>query len=106
MYRIRLLPAYVFAEVNAVTGARAHAGEEITDRFHGNPDTAPPTHLRRRLQLKAQRYSALRGVWDLRGSQASYCQRRFGVELYPDGEVILTRCSKEFGQPRLGDHRA
>ena len=62
-YRIRRLPPYVFAEVNAMkAGARAR-GEDIVDLGMGNPDGAPPRHVIDKLaevaaKPTAHRYSA------------------------------------------------
>src|SRR6185295_9180731 len=99
-YRIRRLPPYVFAEVNAMkAGARAR-GEDIIDLGMGNPDGAPPKHVIDKLaevaaKPNAHRYSASKGIPGLRKAQAGYYQRRFGVDLDPDREVIVTLGSKE-----------
>ena len=44
-YRIRRLPPYVFAEVNAMKAAARARGEDIIDLGMGNPDGAPPAHV-------------------------------------------------------------
>jgi alanine-synthesizing transaminase len=44
-YRIRRLPPYVFAEVNAMKAAARARGEDIVDLGMGNPDGAPPPHV-------------------------------------------------------------
>ena len=44
-YRIRRLPPYVFAEVNAMKAAARARGEDIIDLGMGNPDGAPPPHV-------------------------------------------------------------
>src|SRR4029079_12742357 len=66
----------------------------------GNPDGAPPAHVIAKLaevaaKPNAHRYSASRGIPGLRKAQAAYYQRRFGVTLDPDKEVIVTLGSKE-----------
>jgi alanine-synthesizing transaminase len=99
-YRIRRLPPYVFAEVNAMKAAARARGEDIVDLGMGNPDGAPPRHVIDKLcevaaKPTAHRYSASKGIPGLRKAQASYYQRRFGVELDPDREVIVTLGSKE-----------
>ena len=111
-YRIRRLPPYVFAEVNAMKAAARARGEDIIDLGMGNPDGAPPKHVIDKLcevaaKPNAHRYSASRGIPGLRKAQAGYYQRRFGVTVDPDKEVIVTLGSKEGPrQPRPGDHRA
>jgi alanine-synthesizing transaminase len=99
-YRIRRLPPYVFAEVNAMKAAARARGEDIIDLGMGNPDGAPPGHVIEKLaevarNPKAHRYSASKGIAGLRKAQAGYYSRRFGVELDPDSEVIVTLGSKE-----------
>ena len=66
----------------------------------GNPDGAPPAHVIEKLaevarNPRAHRYSASKGIAGLRKAQAAYYQRRFGVDLDPDSEVIVTLGSKE-----------
>jgi alanine-synthesizing transaminase len=99
-YRIRRLPPYVFAEVNAMKAAARARGEDIVDLGMGNPDGAPPKHVIEKLaevaaKPTAHRYSASKGIPGLRKAQAGYYQRRFGVEVDPDREVIVTLGSKE-----------
>ena len=99
-YRIRRLPPYVFAEVNAMKAAARARGEDIIDLGMGNPDGAPPRHVIEKLaevarNPRAHRYSASKGISGLRKAQAAYYQRRFGVELDPESEVIVTLGSKE-----------
>jgi alanine-synthesizing transaminase len=99
-YRIRRLPPYVFAEVNAMKAAARARGEDIIDLGMGNPDGAPPQHVIDKLaevarDPRAHRYSASKGIVGLRRAQAAYYARRFGVDLDPDSEVIVTLGSKE-----------
>ncbi len=99
-YRIRRLPPYVFAEVNAMKAAERARGEDIVDLGMGNPDGAPPKHVIDKLcevasKPTAHRYSASRGIPGLRKAQAAYYKRRWNVDLDPDSEVIVTLGSKE-----------
>jgi alanine-synthesizing transaminase len=99
-YRIRRLPPYVFAEVNAMKAAARARGEDIVDLGMGNPDSAPPKHVIDKLaevaaKPTAHRYSASKGIPGLRKAQAGYYERRFGVEIDPDREIIVTLGSKE-----------
>ena len=99
-YRIQRLPPYVFAEVNAMKAAARARGEDIVDLGMGNPDGAPPKHVIDKLaevaaKPNAHRYSASKGIPGLRKAQAAYYERRFGVTLDPDTEVIVTLGSKE-----------
>ncbi|MES2119567.1 MAG: LL-diaminopimelate aminotransferase [Pseudomonadota bacterium] len=99
-YRIRRLPPYVFAEVNAMKAAARARGEDIVDLGMGNPDGSPPQHVIDKLAEVAgkphvHRYSASRGIPGLRKAQAGYYKRRFGVTLDPDKEIIVCLGSKE-----------
>ncbi len=99
-YRIQRLPPYVFAEVNAMKAAARARGVDIVDLGMGNPDGAPPDHVIEKLsevarKPHAHRYSASRGIPGLRKAQANYYKRRFGVEVDPQTEVIVTLGSKE-----------
>ncbi|HEV2595456.1 MAG TPA: LL-diaminopimelate aminotransferase [Sphingomicrobium sp.] len=99
-YRMRRLPPYVFAEVNAMKAAARARGEDIIDLGMGNPDGAPPPHVIDKLcdvarKPTAHGYSASRGIPGLRKAQAAYYERRFGVSLDADREVIVTLGSKE-----------
>ncbi len=99
-HRIKRLPPYVFAEVNAMKARARAAGEDIIDFGMGNPDQPTPQHIVDKLVEAAQnprahRYSASRGIPGLRKAQAAYYQRRFGVEIDPESECIVTLGSKE-----------
>jgi alanine-synthesizing transaminase len=99
-YRIRRMPPYVFAEVNAMKAAARARGEDIIDLGMGNPDGAPPPHVIEKLaevarNPRAHRYSASKGIPGLRKAQAAYYERRFGVSVDPESEVIVTLGSKE-----------
>ena len=99
-YRIRRLPPYVFAEVNAMKAAARASGVDIVDLGMGNPDGAPPPHVIEKLaevarNPRAHGYSASKGIAGLRRAQAGYYARRFGVEVDPETEVVVTLGSKE-----------
>lgn len=99
-YRIGRLPPYVFAEVNKMKARARASGHDIIDFGMGNPDSAPPPHVIEKLREtlkdpKVHRYSLSRGIHGLRKAQAAYYARRFGVELDPDSEVVVTIGSKE-----------
>lgn len=99
-YRIKRLPPYVIAEVNAMRHAARRAGEDIIDLGMGNPDQPPPQHVIDKLcevaaKPDAHGYSQSKGIPGLRRAQANYYARRFGVELDPETEVVVTMGSKE-----------
>lgn len=99
-YRIKRLPPYVFAEVNAVKAAHRASGRDIIDLGMGNPDTPPAPHIIAKLKEtasdpKAHGYSMSKGIAGLRRAQCAYYKRRFGVELNPETEMVTTIGSKE-----------
>ncbi len=99
-YRMKRLPPYVIAEVNAMRHAARSEGRDIIDLGMGNPDQPPPQHVIDKLCEVAQKptahgYSQSKGIPGLRRAQANYYANRFGVELDPDSEVVVTMGSKE-----------
>ncbi|RJF94031.1 LL-diaminopimelate aminotransferase [Sphingomonas cavernae] len=99
-YRIKRLPPYVIAEVNAMRAAARAAGEDIIDLGMGNPDLPPPDHVIEKLCEVARKpdahgYSQSKGIPGLRRAQAGYYGRRFGVDVDPESEVVVTMGSKE-----------
>jgi len=99
-YRIKRLPPYVFAEVNAMKAAARARGEDIIDFGMGNPDSPTPPHIIAKLietvsDPHTHRYSNSRGIPGLRKALAAYYQRRFNVTLDPETEVIASIGSKE-----------
>jgi alanine-synthesizing transaminase len=99
-YRIKRLPPYVFAEVNRLKAKFRAEGMDIIDFGMGNPDMDTPRHIVDKLvetvqRPRTHRYSSSKGIPGLRRAQAGYYERRFGVKLDPETEVIATLGSKE-----------
>jgi alanine-synthesizing transaminase len=99
-YRMKRMPPYVIAEVNAMRHAARLAGQDIIDLGMGNPDQPPPQHVIDKLcevaaKPDAHGYSQSKGIPGLRRAQAGYYARRFGVDLDPETEVVVTMGSKE-----------
>lgn len=99
-YKIRRLPPYVFAEVNDMKARARAEGADIIDFGMGNPDLPTPEHVVAKLKEtidnpKTHRYSNSRGIPGLRKAIATYYGRRFGVDVNPDKQAIVTLGSKE-----------
>jgi len=99
-HRIRRLPPYVFEQVNKIKAQARANGADIIDLGMGNPDLPAPKHVIEKLvetagKPRTDRYSASKGIAGLRRAQASYYERRFGVKLNPDTQVVATLGSKE-----------
>src|SRR5215210_7932258 len=100
VHRIRRLPPYVFEQVNQVKATARKAGADIIDLGMGNPDLPAPPHVIEKLKdtvgkPHTDRYSASKGIAGLRRAQAAYYERRFGVRLNPETQVVSTLGSKE-----------
>jgi alanine-synthesizing transaminase len=98
--RIGSLPPYAFAEVNRRKTEVMASGVDVIDLGFGNPDIPSPGPAVDRLVEEVRhphnhRYSASRGIEDLRVAAADRYRRRFGVELDPETEVITTIGAKE-----------
>ncbi|HEV8650188.1 MAG TPA: aminotransferase class I/II-fold pyridoxal phosphate-dependent enzyme, partial [Actinomycetes bacterium] len=98
--RITNLPPYVFTVIDGLKVAARRAGEDVIDLGFGNPDLPSPETAVAKLCEAARnprnhRYSASRGIPKLRQAAAALYQRRFGVALDPDTEVISTIGAKE-----------
>jgi len=99
-YRVKRLPPYVFAEVNAMKASARASGEDIIDFGMGNPDQPTPQHIVDKLceavrDPRTHRYSNSRGITGLRKAVTAYYDRRFGVQIDPETETIVTLGSKE-----------
>src|SRR5262245_55026630 len=99
-YRILRLPPYVCEEVNRAKAKARNAGADIIDLGIGNRDMPATPHVIEKLKEtlgkpRTDRYSASRGIPGLRRAQAAYYDRRFGVKLNPETQVVTTLGSKE-----------
>ena len=98
--RIQRLPPYVFNITAEMKVAARRRGEDIIDFGMGNPDGPTPRHIVEKMIEAAQkpvthRYSVSRGIPRLRRAITHWYQTRYGVELDPEREAIVTIGSKE-----------
>ena len=98
--RIQRLPPYVFNITGEMKVKARRAGEDIIDFGMGNPDGATPRHIVDKLVEAAlkpatHRYSVSRGLPRLRKAIANWYKTRYGVDLDPETETIVTIGSKE-----------
>jgi alanine-synthesizing transaminase len=98
--RIKRLPPYVFNITNELKMNARRRGEDVIDLSMGNPDGPTPQHIVDKLVEAAQRqdthgYSVSKGIPRLRRAISTWYERRYGVELDPDSEAIVTIGSKE-----------
>jgi alanine-synthesizing transaminase len=98
--RIRRLPPYVFNITGDLKAAARKRGEDIIDFGMGNPDQPTPPHIVEKMIETARRgdthrYSVSKGIARLRKAICNWYLARYGVELDPDKEAIVTIGSKE-----------
>ncbi|BAP88550.1 penicillin-binding protein 2 [Burkholderiales bacterium GJ-E10] len=98
--RIKRLPPYVFNITGELKMAARRRGEDIIDMSMGNPDGATPPHIVQKLIEAVHRpdthgYSVSKGIPRLRRAITHWYQTRYGVDLDPESEAIVTIGSKE-----------
>ena len=98
--RITSLPPYVFTIIDGLKVELRRDGVDVVDLGFGNPDLPSPDVAVAKLAEAAQnprnhRYSSSRGIPKLREAVAALYERRFGVQLDPDLEIINTIGAKE-----------
>ncbi|NYT65799.1 alanine transaminase [Alcaligenaceae bacterium] len=98
--RIERLPPYVFNITAELKMAARRRGEDIIDMSMGNPDGPTPKHIVDKMVEATIRpdthgYSVSKGIPRLRTAIAGWYERRYGVDIDPDEEAIVTIGSKE-----------
>ncbi|MCC6610625.1 MAG: alanine transaminase [Burkholderiales bacterium] len=98
--RIKRLPPYVFNITGELKMAARRRGDDIIDLSMGNPDGPTPKHIVDKLVESVQRpdthgYSVSKGIPRLRRAICTWYRRRYGIELDPESEAIVTIGSKE-----------
>src|SRR3954454_1145768 len=98
--RIRELPPYLFARIDALKNEERKKGKDLIDLGIGDPDLPTPPHIVAALAEAARdpsthRYPSYVGMDEMRQAAASFMERRFGVVVDPGREVICVIGSKE-----------
>jgi len=98
--RVNELPPYVFATVDQLKRELRREGHDVIDLGFGNPDIpSPPIAVEKLCEAahnpRNHRYSASRGLPNLREAVAELYERRFGVRLDPERQVVSTIGAKE-----------
>jgi LL-diaminopimelate aminotransferase len=98
--KLQALPPYLFLEIDRAKRKARQEGRDIIDLGIGDPDLSTPRHIIEALYQAAQepanhRYALDRGMSALRRAIAGWYQRRFGVNLDPEKEILPLIGSKE-----------
>jgi LL-diaminopimelate aminotransferase len=98
--RLARLPAYPFAIINQRVRQLTQQGIDVINLDVGSPDKPPPEFVVEALSRAAHQhnkhgYSGYKGAPEFRRAVADYYQRRFGVALEPEKEVLPLLGSKE-----------
>jgi len=98
--RVQNLPPYLFVEINKKIAEKKAKGEEVISFAIGDPDIPTPPHIIDRLCQAARdpanhRYPETAGLPELCQAIAGWYERRFGVSLDADKEVLPLIGSKE-----------
>lgn len=98
--RIKKLPPYLFAELNALKLAKRQTGADVIDLGMGSPTDPPPQAVIEKLgeaikNPKVHRYGVSRGIPNIRREMAARYLKYYGVRLNPDTEVMCTLGSKD-----------
>ncbi|MGI6308844.1 MAG: LL-diaminopimelate aminotransferase [Dethiobacteria bacterium] len=98
--RIRLLPRYLFAEIDKKVKQAQQKGIDVIKLGIGDPDSPTPTYIIQRMQEEVANpanhsYPPDEGVQEFKEAVAGYYRRRHGVELDPQSEIVPLIGSKE-----------
>ncbi len=98
--RLKLLPPYLFQEIDRLKAELIAKGVDVINLGVGDPDLPTPPHIIKELGISAQdpanhQYPSYSGMNNFKVSVAGWYKRRFGVELDPGSEVLTLIGSKE-----------
>ncbi len=98
--KVDRIPPYTLSIVNELKLAARRAGRDIIDLGFGNPDLPTPAHIVSKLVEAARdprnhRYSASRGLPNLRRAITNWYQRQYDVSLDVESEALVTIGAKE-----------
>jgi LL-diaminopimelate aminotransferase len=98
--RLKALPPYLFAEIDRKKKAALAAGRPVISLGIGDPDTPTPDFIIQAAQAAVadpatHPYALDRGDLGFRKAIAAWMQRRFGVTVDPETEILPAQGSKE-----------
>ncbi len=98
--RIRHLPPYIFAKIDRIKQEELRKGRKLISLGIGDPDLPTPEFVLNRLVEAARdprnhQYPSYWGMIEFRRAVARWYDRRFGVRLDPESQVLALIGSKE-----------
>ena len=98
--RINKVPPYLFVEISRKIAAKKAQGIEVISFGIGDPDIPTPANVIEKLRETAldapnHRYPETDGLPEFRKAAADWYQRRFGISVDPDKEVLPLIGAKE-----------
>ncbi len=98
--RLKKLPPYLFAEIDAMKKKKLSEGVKVIDFGVGDPDLPTPRHVVEAMKksvekVERQKYPSYEGMLEFRESVADFYNRRKGVSLDPEKQIIALIGSKE-----------
>ena len=98
--RLEAIPPYMFAELERRVAAKREAGIDVISLGIGDPDVPTFPHIVEAMREAVadpgtHQYPSNRGRAELREAFASFYDRRFGVQIDPESEVIPAIGAKE-----------
>jgi LL-diaminopimelate aminotransferase len=98
--RLERMPAYLFAELERRIEEKRRAGIDVISLGIGDPDTPTPPHIveamiRALHDPGTHQYPSNRGRTEFREAVAAFYERRFGVQLDPETQVMPAIGGKE-----------
>jgi LL-diaminopimelate aminotransferase len=98
--RIDQIPPYLFAEIDKKKEEMRKKGIDIIDVGIGDPDLPTPAPIIERLKKSSEdpknhRYPSYEGMIEFRKAAAQWFEKRFGVKINPQTEVLALIGSKE-----------
>ncbi len=98
--RLKRLPPYLFAQLDEAKARQLARGVDVIDLGVGDPDLPTPKPIIDRMKKAVEnpqhhRYPSYEGMLSFREAVARWYEKRFGVDLDPQREVITLIGSKE-----------
>jgi LL-diaminopimelate aminotransferase len=98
--RLNRLPKYLFAEIDEMKKKKIQEGVDVIDFGVGDPDMPTPKHIVEAMKRAVEKpenhkYPSYEGMLEFRQAVAEFYERRKGVKLDPEREVIALIGSKE-----------